>query len=42
MVLDAVHLSNHFDADVVAWECNPPAIELCRENIDDHDRVTIS
>jgi len=39
--LDAIHLSNHFDAEVVAWECNPPAIELCRENIGDNDRVTL-
>ena len=39
--IDAVHLAEYFDADVVAWECNPPAIELCRENIGDNDRVTL-
>ena len=30
---DAIHLRDHFDADVVAWECNPPSIERCHETL---------
>ena len=30
---DALWLQKYFDAEVVAWECNPEAIRLCRDTL---------
>ena len=32
-LLDAIHLSQRFSADVYSWECNPYAIALCKSNL---------
>jgi len=37
--LDAVELSDHYNADVYSFECNPSAIEICKGTIGDHKRV---
>ena len=39
--LDAILMADHFDAHVYAWECNPPAVEICRQNIGDNPDVTL-
>lgn len=39
--LDAILLSNHFNARVFAFECNPPAIEICKKNIEGRDNITL-
>tara|TARA_B100000683_G_scaffold275786_2_gene327665 strand:- start:1316 stop:2512 length:1197 start_codon:yes stop_codon:yes gene_type:complete len=39
--LDAILMADHFDAHVYAWECNPPAVDICRENIGDNPNVTL-
>ena len=37
--LDAVELSDYYNADVYSFECNPSAIEICKGTIGDHKRV---
>jgi FkbM family methyltransferase len=37
--LDAVELSDHYNADVYSFECNPSAIEICKGTIGDHKKV---
>lgn len=37
--LDAIEMSEYYDADVFAFECNPSAIEICKDNLHGHERV---
>lgn len=37
--LDAIELSEHYDADVYSFECNPTSIPICKENIGDNSKV---
>jgi FkbM family methyltransferase len=38
----ALYLRDHYPhAEVIAFECNPPAIEKCREHFKDEDRVRL-
>ena len=39
--LDAIDLSQYFKAHVVAFECNPYQIPVCRENIGNNPNVTL-
>lgn len=39
--LDAIKLQQHFDADVVAWECNPLSIPKCRSILEGHERIEL-
>lgn len=39
--LDAIDLQNHFDAKVIAWECNPSAIEICKKNLQGHSNIEL-
>tara|TARA_R110000824_G_scaffold177775_5_gene357303 strand:+ start:776 stop:1459 length:684 start_codon:yes stop_codon:yes gene_type:complete len=38
---DAVWLQEYFNADIISWECNPKAIELCRDVIKTKDRIKL-
>ena len=39
--IDTLWLQNFFEAEIVAWECNPEAIEICRQTLAGKDRVTL-
>jgi len=39
--LDAIRLADLFKCEVVAWECNPSAIELCKHHIGDRTDITL-
>lgn len=39
--LDAIDLRNYFDAKVIAWECNPSAIEICKNNLQGQSNIEL-
>lgn len=39
--IDAVKLSNFYNAEVYAFECNPQAFSTCADTVEDHERVHV-
>jgi FkbM family methyltransferase len=39
--LDAIRLADKFGCEVISWECNPEAIELCKKHIGDREDVLL-
>ncbi len=38
---DAIRMADHFGAEVVSWECNPEAIDLCRARLNHRQDITL-
>ncbi len=39
--LDAIMLRDHFDAEVVAFECNPPQVRVCESRLKFEDKIEL-
>lgn len=39
--LDAIQLRDHFDAEVAAFECNPPQVRVCENRLKFEDRIEL-